>query len=195
MASNPACRRRGHHWSMRVRSLGTHALTSAELDAIRALLEDAFGPDEDDRFTEEDWRHSVGGVHVLLDNAGTIVSHASVVERRIHVAGFPLRTGYVEAVGTAPASQGRGYGTQVMEVIGAHIRNTYQMGALGTGRHAFYQRLGWERWQGPSFVRTAAGERGTPDDDGYLMVLRTPASPALDLTATISCDWRPGDVW
>ncbi len=39
------------------------------------------------------------------------------------------------------------------------------------------------------------GERRTPDDDPYIMVLRTPSSPPLDITAPISCDWRPGDVW
>jgi aminoglycoside 2'-N-acetyltransferase I len=39
------------------------------------------------------------------------------------------------------------------------------------------------------------GERPTPAEDGYIMVLRTPASPPLDLEAPISCDWRAGDVW
>jgi aminoglycoside 2'-N-acetyltransferase I len=35
----------------------------------------------------------------------------------------------------------------------------------------------------------------TPDDDGYIMVLLTRMSPPLDLDATISCEWRSGDVW
>ena len=37
--------------------------------------------------------------------------------------------------------------------------------------------------------------RQTPDEDGYIMVLRTPSSPAMDLDAAISCAWRLGDVW
>src|SRR5262245_14719448 len=93
-----------------IRRLPTDALSAADLGAIRALLDAAFGDDEDERFTDEDWRHSIGGLHVVLDLDGRIVSHASVVERELHVAGRPLRAGYVEAVATAPGYQGRGYG-------------------------------------------------------------------------------------
>jgi aminoglycoside 2'-N-acetyltransferase I len=82
-----------------------------------------------------------------------------------------------------------------MREVGAVIGEAYEVGFLGTGEHRFYERLGWQTWRGPSFVRTPDGERATPDDDGYLMVLRTATSPPLDLDAPISCDWRPGDVW
>jgi aminoglycoside 2'-N-acetyltransferase I len=45
-------------------------------------------------------------------------------------------------------------------------------------------------------VRAPNGEQRTPDEDGYVMILRTASTPAdLDLEAPISCDWRPGDVW
>jgi aminoglycoside 2'-N-acetyltransferase I len=84
-----------------------------------------------------------------------------------------------------------------MTAVNDHIRARYELGALGTGRHAFYHRLGWETWQGHAFVRLPDG-RGlerTPDEEGYILVLRTPTSPAFELTAPISCDWRPGDVW
>ncbi len=82
-----------------------------------------------------------------------------------------------------------------MTDVAAWIRERYELGCLGTGRQTFYGRLGWRTWLGPSSVRTADGLRPTPDDDGYLMVLATPTSPPLDLTAPISCEWRPGDVW
>ena len=75
------------------------------------------------------------------------------------------------------------------------IRERFELGALGTGRHHFYERLGWLTWTGPAFVRTAEGTRRTPDEDGFILVLPTPASPQLDLAAPISCEWRPGDVW
>ena len=168
---------------------------SSEIVAIRVLLERAFGSDEEERFTEADWDHAVGGVHFVLDVAGEIVSHASVVERELHVGGRPLRTGYVEAVATAPDRQGAGYGSLVMADVTAWIRDRFELGGLGTGRHAFYQRLGWLTWIGPSSVRMGDGEQPTPEDDGYILVLPTPSSPPLDLTAPISCDWRPGDVW
>ena len=179
----------------RIRQLLTDGLGEPEIAAIRELLDAAFWDDEDERFTEDDWLHSIGGLHVVLDLAGEIVAHASVVERELRVAGQPLRTGYVEAVATAPAYQRRGYGTQVMRAIAEEIRAEYELGALGTGEIAFYERLGWRVWQGPTSVRTADGQRRTLDEDGGIMVLLTPTTPAIELDAPISCEWRPGDVW
>ena len=180
---------------MRLRRLPTDELTPSEIATIRALMEVAFGSDEDDRFTDDDWGHAIGGVHVVLELDGEIVAHASVVERDIHVGGRPLRTGYVEAVATAPDRQGVGLGSVVMTRVSDDIRERFELGALGTGRQSFYERLGWRVWEGPSSVRAPDGDRRTPDDDGFIMVLATPTSPALDLTAPISCDWRPGDAW
>jgi aminoglycoside 2'-N-acetyltransferase I len=159
------------------------------------MLEAAFGSDEEERLTDEDWEHGLGGVHFVLDIEGRIVAHASVVERELQVAGRPLRTGYVEAVATDPDHQGEGFGSQVMTEVTSYVRATFELGALGTGRHHFYERLGWRTWSGPTSVRTPEGPRRTPDEDGYVLVLETPSSSPLDPTAPISCEWRPGDVW
>ena len=177
-----------------LRLLPTAALTPAELRSIRGLMDVAFGTG-DDAFADEDWEHALGGVHAVLQEGATILADASVVERQLEIGSRPFRTGYVEAVATAPGHEGRGLGSRVMEAIDEHIRASFQLGALGTGRHAFYQRLGWETWLGQLFLRTPAGLERTPDDEGYLLVLRTPASPAFDLTEPISCEWRSGDVW
>ena len=179
----------------RLRRLATTELTTEEVAAIRAIMHDAFGSDEEERFTDDDWDHALGGVHFVLDVAGVIVTHAAVVERSLRVADRPLPTGYVEAVATAPAHHGAGHGTLVMTDVTAWIRERYELGCLGTGRHAFYKRLGWRTWRGPSSVRMAEGAEPTPEDDGYLMVLATPSSPPLDFASPISCEWRPGDVW
>ncbi len=179
---------------VRTRRLTTTELIDAELIAIRELMDVAFADDEGGPFDDDDWQHALGGVHVVLDVDGVIVAHASVVERDIHIARQPLRTGYVEAVATAPGRQG--FGTKVMEAIGVVIQADFELGVLGTGRHHFYERLGWQTWQGPAFLRTPYGDQRTPDEEGYLLVLLTPRSPVgLDLTAPISCEWRPGDVW
>jgi aminoglycoside 2'-N-acetyltransferase I len=180
---------------VRIRRLATSELSPAELAAIRALMDVAFADDEDGQFTDEDWAHGLGGTHVVLDIDGEIVTHAAVIEREIHVDGRPLRTGYVEAVATMPGRQGAGYGSLVMADVGAFIRDRYELGVLGTGRHAFYARQGWVTWAGRAFVRTADGQRRTPDEEGFILVLATPGSPPLDPTTSISCDWRPGDVW
>ena len=155
----------------------------------------AFGDDEEERFTDDDWAHALGGVHVVLDVDGEIVAHAAVVERELRVADRPLRTGYVEAVATTPDRQGQGLGSLVMGEVNALIRERFELGALGTGSQGFYERLGWLTWQGPTFVRTAEGPKRTPDEDGGIMVLVTPSSPPLDLGAPLSCEWREGDVW
>jgi aminoglycoside 2'-N-acetyltransferase I len=179
----------------KVRHLRTDGLTTSEVTALRRLMEEAFGPDEDERFREQDWQHALGGIHFVLELDGGIASHAAVVERTLHIAGRPVRTGYVEAVATMPEFQGRGLGTEVMQAAGGHIQEQFELGALGTGEQPFYERLGWEIWRGPTSVRAPSGEVPTPDEDGYIMVLRTPSSPTLDLDAPISCDWRDGDVW
>ena len=178
-----------------LRTLATEELAREEKDEIRALLDAAFGDDEDERFTDADWEHALGGTHFVLAVDGRIVSHASVVEREIRIAERPLRTGYVEAVATVPGREGEGLGSRVMAAVGDHIRSRFELGALGTGRHSFYERLGWITWRGPSSVRTPDGSRPTPEDDGYILVLATPSSPPLDPTAPIDCDWRPGEVW
>jgi len=177
-----------------LRRVPTAALTPRELRAIRGLMDVAFGTG-DEAFADEDWVHALGGEHFVQDLVGEIVSHAAVVQRSLEIGGRLLRTGYVEAVATAPDEQGKGHGSLVMEAATEHIRSTFELGALGTGRHSFYERLGWETWRGPAFVRSPEGERRTPDDEGYILVLRTTTSTSFHLDEPISCDWRPGDVW
>ena len=121
-------------------------------------MDAAFASDEDGSFTDDDWAHALGGVHFVLELDGRIVTHASIVERVLEVGDRPLRTGYVEAVATALDLQGAGYGTRVMAEATAHIRERFELGALGTGRHSLLRatRVGG-RWSGPAFVRTADG--------------------------------------
>jgi aminoglycoside 2'-N-acetyltransferase I len=181
---------------VRLRKLPTSDLTSAELATIRSLMDVAFDTgDEEEQFTDEDWVHSLGGTHFVLDLDGILITHASVVEREIQIAGRVLRTGYVEAVATAPDRERAGFGSVVIEAVTSFIGGSFELGVLGTGRHHFYERFAWETWAGPAFVRTSDGPLRTPDDEGYLMVLRTPTSPRFELTEPISCEWRPGDVW
>jgi aminoglycoside 2'-N-acetyltransferase I len=179
-----------------IRSVTTPELTEAEQAALWALMTEAFpAAVAEERFTRDDWAHALGGRHFLAELDGRIVAHAAVVPRELHVDGRPLRTGYVEAVATAPGLQGRGIGSGVMRAAAEHILEAYELGALGTGEQGFYERLGWLVWHGPTFVRTLDGDRRTADEDGGIMVLRTPATETLDLAAAISCDDRVGDDW
>jgi aminoglycoside 2'-N-acetyltransferase I len=175
-------------------------LTTPELDArlvreIRSVVWAAFERYGRGDFTEDDWQHALGGMHFVLEIDGRVAGHASVVERRLEIAGRPLRTGYVEAVAVDPAHQGHGHGTTLMRAVNDFVEANFELGALGTGSHHFYERLGWRTWRGPSGVRTSNGLQATPDEDGYILVLSTPSSPPLRLTDPISCEWRAGDVW
>ena len=134
-------------------------------------------------------------MHVLVEEDGEILSHGSVVPRLLRTGGRDLATGYVEAVATWPARQGRGHGTTVMREVTAHVDRTFALGALCTSVPGFYERLGWTRWTGLTSVRTGDGERATPEEDGGVLVRRTPSSPDLDVAAPLSCEWRPGDAW
>ena len=174
-----------------VHAAPTDALAPSVLDDVRALLDAAF----DGAFTDDDWTHAIGGVHVWVTESRGVISHGSLVERTLVCSGTTLIVGYVEAVATAAAHRRQGHGTKVMGRIGDLIRERYSLGALSTGAHAFYETLGWEHWRGPTFVNSPDGRLPTPGDDGDIMVLRTPRSPRLDLGGKIVCDWRAGDVW
>ena len=176
-----------------LRRAATAELTSEELAALRRLVFEAFGG----RFDEHDWEHMLGGVHVLAVEDDGVVAHGAVVGRTMVAGGRALPTGYVEGVATRGDRRGRGLGTLVMAEVGRVVTEGYELGALadGTGIPGFYQRLGWETWQGPTFVAAPEGTVRTAEDDGGILVLRTPASPELDLGDPLVCDWRAGDVW
>ena len=134
-------------------------------------------------------------MHFLLGMGRTLASHACVVERRLEIEDLPLRTGYVEAVVTGPSFQGRGIGSSVMKAVNGFIDANYELGALSTGAHGFYSRLGWEAWTGPSYISTNRGRIRTADADGSIMIFRTSTTPPLDPAAPITAAWRPGELW
>jgi aminoglycoside 2'-N-acetyltransferase I len=164
-------------------------ISADRLREIRDLLDATFG----DRFSDDDWQHCLGGWHVLLDRAGTLRSHAAVVPRDLQVGDQNVKAGYVEAVATAPGHRQQGLGSKVMPGVNALIRNEFDLGALSTHRWTFYERLGWERWQGPSYVRHGDRLVRTPAEDDGIMVLRADHGCALDVP--IVCAQRNGDDW
>lgn len=174
-----------------VRVLSTAEVSDAELAAGRRLMDAAF-----DDFTDHDWAHALGGWHAIISRGDDVVAHAAVVPRLIGVGTREFRAGYVEAVAVRPDLQGTGIGSRVMAAINDVLRARFELGVLSTGEWHFYERLGWERWQGPAFVRGRDGSltRAEDEDDG-VMVLRCAASATIDPTAPIACDERDGDSW
>lgn len=175
---------------MHLRRALTAELTAAELAGVRALLDGAF----DEPLEESDWTHALGGTHVLIDDHGDLIGHASVVERTLWYDDKPLRTGYVEAVAVRADRRGHGCGAALMGVVAAIVDEGYELGALGSTERAMslYRRLGWQLWLGPTYVDTPQGRVPTPDEDGCIFVL---GHSSLDITAALTCDWRDGDAW
>lgn len=182
-----------------VRLVSTADAPAGLLGEIRALLVAAFDGDDSDHdeggFSEEDWQHTLGGWHVVVTEDGAVLAHAAVVERDLHVGGRSVRAGYLEGVATRPGRRHEGHGSLAAAEAGRLIGDRFVLGALSTGRHGFYERLGWERWQGPTFVRRGATVVRTEEEDDGIMVLRTGNGRNIDLTATLSCDERNGDDW
>jgi aminoglycoside 2'-N-acetyltransferase I len=157
------------------------------LTRIRALLDAAF-----DDYSDDDWTNALGGWHVVVEDGDEVVAHAAVVDRIIDVDGAPTHIGYVESVATHPARRHQGLGTAAMQEIATIIERDFEMGALSTSKHAFYERLGWRRWRGPTFVRRGDEVVRTPGEDDGVMVL---APKEVDLTVAITCEARQGDDW
>jgi aminoglycoside 2'-N-acetyltransferase I len=169
----------------------TDEVPAALLADVRLILTEAFAG----AFSDDDWQHTLGGWHVIGSDAGTVVSHAAVVPRQIELGDVSFAAGYVEGVATRLDRQRQGLGSIVMTEAAGVIRGEFAIGVLSTSSHDFYEHLGWQRWQGPTFVRTGRQLVRTEDEDDGIMVLRFGPSQEADLTAPISCDSRPGDDW
>lgn len=175
------------------RVLTTSDLSGPLSRSLRSLLDEAF----EGGFSDDDWGHTLGGWHVVVveDDDDVPLAHAAVVPRALEVGNRSFRSGYVEGVATTPRRQREGLGSLAMTHAGRVIRANFELGALSTGHHRFYERLGWERWRGPTLARCGAALVRTEDDDDSVMVLRFGPSRELDLTQPISCDARTGDPW
>lgn len=176
-----------------LRVLHTRDLSGSARGSIRALLDGAFAG----TFTDDDWEHTLGGIHLLAGEGNRLVGHVAVVQRRLLAGERSLRTGYVEGLAVEPAHRRHGVATLLMGEVERVIDGAYDLGALsdGTGIPWFYDQRGWFAWRGPTGVLGPSGPVDTPEEDGTVLVRRTPTSPRLDPTLPLRCDWRPGDVW
>jgi aminoglycoside 2'-N-acetyltransferase I len=174
-----------------VRLLASDELSDAVRTTIRTLMWASF-----DDFSEDDWSHGIGGVHVVAFDGGLAVGHASVVTRNVYVGDEVFVGGYLEAVAVDARYRGRGVGAAVVGAADGVVEHRHPVAALSTSEHRFYERLGWERWLGPTFVVDGdGGWRRTEDEDAGVMVLRPAGSPVSDLTVPIAVDDRSGDAW
>ncbi len=167
----------------------TADLTLAERDHIVALCTRAFEQDFADLFD-----FVTNSMHVLAYRENRLIGHACWTTRWLQPDGHPaLRTAYVDAVAIDPADQGQGIGSAVMRRVADEARDFALNALSSTQAVGFYERLGWERWRGPTAVRTPQGVVPTPEDT--VLILRTATTPALDTAGLLIADPRGGQPW
>jgi aminoglycoside 2'-N-acetyltransferase I len=173
------------------RLIHTADLDGETLQSAHQLLVKAF----EGEFSEDDWEHTLGGMHALICKHGVLIAHAAVVLRRMLYRGAQLRTGYVEGVAVREDWRGQGLCTALMDGVEQVIRGAYKLGALSSSEQTsgIYLGRGWIQWKGPTSVLSPGGLNRTPEDDGTVFVL--PVDVKVDPTADLVCDWRSGDVW
>jgi aminoglycoside 2'-N-acetyltransferase I len=169
-------------------TIPSHDMTPAQTDAVIALCSAVFGMDYSYYMNLCPDR-----VHVLGYVGGSLVSHALWLDRRLRIGGGSWRVAaYVEGVATRADCRARGYGSAVMRRL-AHEIAGYDLGALSPAEPAWYERLGWVRWQGPLWIERDGLLEATPGET--VLICRTARTGPLDLTATLTGEWRPFELW
>ncbi|HET6859271.1 MAG TPA: GNAT family N-acetyltransferase [Streptomyces sp.] len=165
----------------------TSELTPALREEIRAFLDTAF----DDDFSDDDWDHTLGGVHAWIRDARGIAAHGSVIQRRALHGGRSLRVGYVEGVAVRSDRRRQGLGGRVMDALEQVIDAAYPVGALSASDAGarLYEARGWRVWSGGIAVLGPEGVVGLPGEEGSTYVWRAELP-----TGVLVFDWREGDV-
>ena len=164
------------------------ALTSEQTDQIIALCSEVFRLDYAFYMNLD-----LPRVHVLGYAGERLVAHALWLTRRLRVGAGPwLDAAYVEGVATHADFRRQGYGSAVMRRLQDEISG-FDLGALSPSEPGWYERLGWERWRGPLCIVKDGIAEVTPDE--CVLIYRTPRTGALDLTAPLTGEWRPFELW
>ncbi|WP_411101734.1 GNAT family N-acetyltransferase [Streptomyces sp. cmx-4-9] len=178
---------------MGTRTVHTSELSGGEPEEIRGLLDEAFDGD----FGDEDFAHALGGMHVLVrDAGGVLVAHGSVVQRQVVHRGRALRTGYVEAVGVRAGLRRQGLGGRVVAALERIVAGAYELGALSASEAgaALYESRGWRPWDGRIGTLSPDGPLRLPEEEGSTYVWAPPGGIRLDPAGRLDFDWRNGDV-
>lgn len=177
---------------MIIRTAPTHELGPDRLRALRAMLDTAFDGD----FSDEDWDHTLGGLHAWAEDAHGIAAHGSLVMRRVLHRGRYNSIGYVEGVAVRAGLRRQGLGGRVMAELERAIDGAYALGALSASDAgaALYTTRGWRLWRGRIETLGPAGivRLAYEEDSTYLR----PAAgrPLPDPADPLVFDWRDGDV-
>jgi aminoglycoside 2'-N-acetyltransferase I len=174
-----------------LRTAHTADLTPAELTAVRGLLHDAFDAD----FGDEDWDHTLGGMHALAYDERGLAGHGAVVMRRVRYRKRWLRVGYVEGVAVRRDVRRTGVGGRIMGALEGVVTRAYAFGALSASDEGarLYASRDWLTWTGRICALGPDGVVRLPEEEGTTFVWPAPAD-VDDPGAELIFDWRDGDV-
>ncbi|MFC4611637.1 GNAT family N-acetyltransferase [Streptomyces maoxianensis] len=175
-----------------LRAAHTYQLSAAELAEIRALMDEAFEGD----FSDEDWGHSLGGLHALVRDEKGIAAHGSAIMRRVLHGGRSYRIGYIEAMAVRPDRRRQGLGSRVMAELERVVDGAYEFGALSASDDGaqLYRARGWQLWQGPIEALGPDGVVHLPDEEDSTYLRPAAGRPLPQPPAALLFDWRDGDV-
>ena len=181
------------------------------LEVVEASRLDEAGKEEIVRLCNQAYGENVSHLfaayiadfHALARAGLALVGHGMIVTRWLQVGDGPLlRTAYVELVATAEGFRNRGIGARIMARLAKRAaREGYDLAALCPAETGLYGHLGWEYWQGPLFIRPEKREAMVPatlipTPEERVMILRLPGTPPLDVTQSLSAEWRAGgELW
>ncbi|MFD3568525.1 GNAT family N-acetyltransferase [Streptomyces sp. NPDC058671] len=177
---------------MTVRIAPTHDVGAARLRSVRELLDAAFDGD----FGDDDWDHTLGGVHAWTEDEQGITAHGAVVMRRALHRGRSYRVGYVEGVAVRADRRRQGLGGLVMAELERVIDGAYVFGALGASDDgaALYRARGWQVWEGRLEAMGPEGIVRLAEEEGYVFLRPAAGRELPDPAAALVFDWRNGDV-
>ncbi|MDQ0793835.1 GNAT family N-acetyltransferase [Streptomyces sp. B1I3] len=175
-----------------VRSAHTYELAPADLAGIRAFLDTAFDGD----FSDDDWDHTLGGVHACVADGSGLLAHGSVIQRRVIHDRRSYRIGYVEAVAVRADRRREGLGSRVMDALERVLDGAYAFGALSASASGalFHAARGWQAWPGRIAVLGPDGTVPLPGEEGSTYVRPVPGRPSPSPSHRLLFDWREGDV-
>jgi aminoglycoside 2'-N-acetyltransferase I len=157
--------------------LSLQTIDEAEIDTkldadLKAFLCVCFPSNQDVFSRTRAWHGSHPTYSVLLRDGETIVGHASVVDRRIHVGSTPLRIAGIMNVAVLPEYRGKKLVDRILRAAMERARSHgMDIGLLFCRRGVvpIYSRNGWQEIRGQEAIRIESGKELLLPPDNFAM--------------------------
>nr|ELR5114236.1 GNAT family N-acetyltransferase [Providencia stuartii]ELR5115371.1 GNAT family N-acetyltransferase [Providencia stuartii] len=177
--------------TIKYRFLHTSQLTPSEKEMLFSLLVEGF----DNDFSDDDFQHTLGGMHVIAYDQQKMIGHVAIIQRYMAMNNEPISVGYVEAMVVEQTYRRQGIGTHLMQHTNEIISSCYQLGLLSASEEGqqLYSSVGWKVWKGSLFELKQRQYMRSIEEEGGVMGWS--ANESIDFTASLYCDFRGGDQW